>query len=100
MLARYTKRAIAVTTVAIAAGLLGVPASAQRDAGCGTPAATDRPCELTGHKLLPNPNAPELLILQIETKQGPHSFVANRETIERFAKELLQSLDDPSVRKL
>ncbi len=96
MSAGYSKAAFAV---ALAASILALPASAQRD-GCGMPVSADRPCELTGHKLLPNPNAPELLVLQIETKQGAQAFVATRETIERFAKELLQSLDDPSVRKL
>ena len=87
-------------TAAMLALISRLPASAQREAGCAAPAATERLCELTGHKLLPNPNAPDLLILQIETKQGPHAFVADRATIERFAKELIQSLEDPSARKL
>ena len=97
MAVRSTTLAFAATTAMLASL---IPASAQREAGCAAPAATERLCELTGHKLLPNPNAPDLLILQIETKQGPHAFVADRATIERFAKELIQSLEDPSARKL
>ena len=100
MAVRSTTLVFAATTAMLAALMLGLPASAQREAGCAAPAATERLCELTGHKLLPNPNAPDLLILQIETKQGPHAFVADRASIERFAKELIQSLEDPSARKL
>jgi hypothetical protein len=54
---------------------------------------------LTGHKLLLNPNAPEL-ILQIETRQGPYSFVPSAPTMEQFARELLQNLEDASAKKL
>ena len=76
-----------------------MPSFAQGEAPCGT-AASNKACELTGHKLIRNPNAPELLTLQIETKQGPYSFVASQPTIEQLAKELLQNLEDASSKKL
>ena len=89
--------ATAITTLAVQRAVL--PLLAQGDAACGT-AASNRACELTGHKLLRNPNAPDLLTLQIETKQGPYSFVASAPTMEQFAKELLQNLEDASAKKL
>ena len=89
--------AAAITTLAIERAVL--PSLAQGDAACGT-AASNRACELTGHKLLLNPNAPDLLTLQIETKQGPYSFVASPPIMEQFAGELLQNLEDTSAKKL
>ncbi len=68
-----------------------VPAAvAQGDVACGV--AQSRPCELTGFKVLSNQRAPELRLLQIETKQGLRTFIATRATMERFAKELLATL--------
>jgi hypothetical protein len=55
---------------------------------------------LTGYKLLSNTNAPALLLLQIQTKQGLRSFVASRLTMERFARELLRTLDKETTEKL
>jgi len=89
--------ATALMTLAVEHAVL--PSLAQGEAPCGT-AASNRACELTGHKLIRNPNAPELLTLQIETKQGPYSFVASPPRIEQFAKELLQNLEDASSKKL
>ena len=74
-------------------------ASAQGSVLCGTP-ASPRPCELTGYKLLSNKSQPNILILQIETRQGPRSFVANRKTVERFAKELLGRIEALDGEKL
>ena len=89
--------AAAITTLVVERAVL--PSLAQGDPTCGT-VASNRACELTGYKLLLNPNAPDLLTLQIETKQGPYSFVASPPAMEQFAKELLQNLDDASAKKL
>jgi hypothetical protein len=40
-----------------------------------------------------NPNEPTVYVLQVETKQGPRSFVASRDTLERFARELLDAVE-------
>jgi hypothetical protein len=45
-------------------------------------------------------NQPALLLLQIETKEGPRSFVASRLVMERFAKELAQAVERPQLDKL
>ena len=89
--------AATIATVVVERAVL--PSLAQGGAACGT-AASNRACELRGHKLLLNPNAPDLLTLQIETNQGPYSFVASPPTMEQFAKELLQSLEDAGAKKL
>jgi hypothetical protein len=89
--------AAAITTLVVERAVL--PSLAQAHPTCGT-VASNRACELTGYKLLLNPNAPDLLTLQIETKQGPYSFVASPPTMEQFAKELLQNLEDASAKKL
>ncbi len=68
-----------------------VPAAvAQGGTACGL--APSRPCEFTGYQVLSNQKAPELRLLLIETKQGTRSFLATRATMERFAKELLATL--------
>ena len=89
--------AAAITTLVV--GHAVAPSRAQGDPPCGT-VASNRACELTGHKLLLNPNAPDLLTLEIETKQGPYSFVASPPTMEQFARELLENLEDASAKKL
>jgi hypothetical protein len=67
------------------------PAVALEDAICGT-AASKRPCDLTGHKLIPHQNLPALLTLEVQTAQGPFSFVASRLTLEHFARDLLKGV--------
>src|SRR5215207_6237495 len=87
---------LALVTIALALSVNGaehriLPAVAQGEAhSCGTP-ASKRPCDLTGFKLLTNPNLPALLLLEIQTKEGPRRFVASRLVMERFAKELVQA---------
>ena len=89
--------AAAITALVIERAVL--PSLAQEVPTWGT-VASNRACELTGYKLLLNPNAPDLITLQIETKQGPYSFVASPPTMEQLAKELLQNLEDASAKKL
>src|SRR5205085_1723025 len=91
--------AAAITTLVVEHAV--APSRAQGDPACGT-VASNRACELTGHKLLLNPNAPDLLTLQIETKQCPYSFVASppKPKMEQFARELLQNLEDASAKEL
>jgi hypothetical protein len=72
----YWKGVLTVVAAAITALVIEravLPSLAQGDPACGT-MASNRACELTGYKLLLNPNAPDLLTLQIETKQGLYSF--------------------------
>jgi hypothetical protein len=94
----------AVLTVAAAAFLVLVlqghvrQASAQTETGCGI--AGKDPCRLTGYKLLANPNEPAVLILQLETPQGSHSFFASRLVIEHLAKDLLRDLENLSKKRL
>jgi hypothetical protein len=98
----FWKAVLTVVAAAVTTGLIEravLPSMAQGEAACGT-VASNRACELTGHKLLRNPNAPDLLTLEIETKQGPYSFVASSPAMEQFAKELLQNLEDASAKKL
>ena len=95
--AGLTVVATAIATVVVEHAVL--PSLAQDVPTCGT-VASNRACELTGYKLLLNPNEPDLLTLQIETKQGPYSFVASPPRMEQFAKELLQNLEDASAKKL
>lgn len=75
------------------------PVLAQSQTACGNPPSA-RPCELTGYKLLSNNRLPALLVLQIETKQGPHQFVATRTTFERFARDLLTQIEAGRGEKL
>ena len=93
---RYVRAALLIAALALVA--LGVnqtvlPVSAQTagSAPCGTGSAV--PCELTGHKLVANPNDPAVYVLQVETKEGPRSFVATRPVMERFARELLEAIE-------
>lgn len=81
---------IAGALVAAAADRAVPAAVAQGDIACGV--TQSRPCELTGFKVLSNQRAPQLRLLQIETKQGPRNFIATRAIMERFAKELLAAL--------
>lgn len=90
---------IAGAVIALAFDRATPPASAQGSVLCGTP-ASPRPCELTGYKLLSNKNQPNLLILQMETRQGPRLFVASRKTVERFARELLGRVEALDGEKL
>ena len=90
---------VAAASTALVIERAVLPSLAQGDPACGT-VASNRACELTGYKLLLNPNEPDLLTLQIETKQGPYSFVASPPRMEQFAKELLQNLEDASAKKL
>jgi hypothetical protein len=97
------KRALLIAAGALLALTLDravVPVSAQAPdlAPCGTGSAP--PCDLTGHKVVANPNEPTLYVLQVETKQGPRSFVANRETLERFARELLDAVEGRGAKNL
>jgi hypothetical protein len=76
------------------------PASAQGEDGmCGMP-ASKRACDMTGFKVLTNPNTPALMVLQIETKEGPRRFIASRVVMERFAKELVQATEKAQREKL
>src|SRR3954468_11801418 len=96
------KAVLTVVAAAVTTGLIEramLPSLAQAEAACGT-VASNRACELAGHKLLRSPNAPDLLTLEFETKQGPYSFVASSPAMEQFAKELLQNLEDASAKKL
>jgi hypothetical protein len=92
-------------SIALVLSILGAqpamqPASAQREEhACGMP-TVKRPCDLTGFKLLTNANMPALMLLQIETKEGPRQFVASRLVMERFAKELLQATEKAHREKL
>jgi len=93
----FPRPKLAVSLI-IAGVILGSAAStavpwalAQGSSICGLPGS--QPCELTGFKLLANPNLPGLRLLQVETKQGPRTFVAARSTLERFAKELYDTLE-------
>jgi len=98
----FWKAVLTVVAAAVTTGLIEravLPSLAQAEAACGT-VASNRACELAGHKLLRNPNAPDLLTLEFETKQGPYSFVASSPAMEQFAKELLQNLEDASAKKL
>jgi hypothetical protein len=91
----YSSRLI---LVAIMCTLLGVsldrwmsPASAQYTGPCGVPPSAV-PCELRGYKLFAKRDVTGLMLLQIQTNQGTRSFVATRSTMERFARELLDSI--------
>lgn len=78
-------------TLAVNGTVLPVSSQTTDSASCGIEAV--KPCELTSHKLVPNPNDPEVYVLQVETKQGPRSFVATKPVLERFARELLDALE-------
>src|SRR3954470_2809156 len=100
---RYMKPALAISAGALLAfgvgrGALPVWAQAPNPAPCGVGSAP--PCELTGHKVVANPNEPALYVLQVETKQGARSFVVNRETLERFARELLDAVAGRGAKNL
>jgi hypothetical protein len=90
--------AVAMVTLTLNRAVPPVSAQAPDPAPCGTGSAP--PCELTGHKVVANPNEPTLYVLQVETKQGPRSFVANRETLERFARELLDAVEGRGAKNL
>jgi hypothetical protein len=85
--------------MAIAVEYVVQPVLAQSQPPCGYP-TSKLPCELTGYKLFSNNRMPALLVLQIETKQGPRSFVAARTTIERFARDLLTQIEAGRGEKL
>ncbi len=74
------------------------PVSAQAPDPCGTGSAP--PCELTGHKVVADPNEPTVYVLHVETTQGPRSFVASRAMLERFARELLDSVEGRGAKNL
>jgi len=84
---------ITIAVVLLAgAGSTGIRwAMAQGASICGLPGS--QPCEFTGFKLLANPNLPGLRLLEIDTKQGPRTFVAQKAILERFAKELRETLE-------
>ena len=90
----------------VAAGAVGLvairsalPVAAQTPLpACGMEPTT--PCELTGYKLLPNPNDPAVYVLHIETTEGIRSFVAGRAVVERFARGLLDAVEGRGVKPL
>ena len=98
---RYVKPAAliaAVTLLAFSVEVLPVSAQAPGPAPCGTTSAAH--CELTGFKVVADPNDPTLYVLQVETKQGIQSFVANRAVLERHARELLDALQGRGAKNL
>jgi hypothetical protein len=97
MLANYKSIGMIMASALIATAVdRAVSAAlAQGDTVCGI--AQSRPCELTGYKVLSNQKAPGLRLLQIETEQGPRIFVATRAIMERFAKELLETLQSEKL---
>ena len=104
MLAKcYLKPALLIASGALLSfsvdrAVLPVSAQATGPAPCGAGSAP--PCELTGYKVVPNPNDPAVYVLQIETKQGPRSFVASRAMLERFARELLDVVEGRGAKNL
>ena len=100
---RYVKPAVliaAITLLAFSVDRAVLPLSAQAPgpAPCGTTSAP--PCELTGFKVVADPNDPTVYVLQVETKQGLRSFVANRAVLERHARELLDALEGRGAKNL
>ncbi len=100
---RYVKPAVLIATVTLLAfsvelAVFPVSAQAPGPAPCGTTSAP--PCELTGFKAVADPNDPTLYVLQVETKQGLRSFVANRAVLERHARELLDALEGRGAKNL
>src|SRR3954462_10032204 len=94
LIERYLKPALLIgagALFALSLELLPVSAQAPGPAPCGTGFAP--PCDLTGYKVVANPNEPTVYLLQIETKEGPRSFVASRATLERLGRELLDSVE-------
>ena len=93
-----------VVAVGISAALLllGVTARVSAQTPTAVPCGTEptSPCELTGHKLVANPNDPTLYVLKVETNEGPRSFIATRPVIERFARELLDAVEGRGVKPL
>jgi hypothetical protein len=63
------------------------------------PTAAER-CELRGFNLVANPNDPAVYVLQLDTTGGPHAFAADRATLERFAREILDVVEGRGSRRL
>jgi hypothetical protein len=100
---RYLRPALLITAgAALALGVdrAALPVSAQAPGAvpCGTGSAP--PCELTGYKVVANPNEPSVYVLQLETQQGSRSFVASRASLERFARELLDVIEGRGAKNL
>jgi hypothetical protein len=89
--ARLVVMAIAGTLLGFALDRAMSPASAQITTPCGLPSSTVA-CQLQGYKLFARHDKPGLMLLHIETNQGTRSFVATPAVMERFAKELLASI--------
>ncbi len=99
----YLKAALLIAAGALLAfsvdrAVLAVSAQASGAVPCGTGSAP--PCELTGYKVVANPNEPTVYVLHVETTQGPRSFVASRAMLERFARELLDSVEGRGAKNL
>src|SRR5688572_10383938 len=101
MLSHYFGTALLVTALA-AAGLEHTtnPASAQAPNSSRCEIASIERCELTGFNLVPDPNDPAVYVLQLDTTRGPHAFAADRGTLERLARELLDAVEGRGAKRL
>ena len=89
---------VALLAFSLKGAVFPVSAQAPGPAACGTTSV--QPCELTGFKVVADPNDPTLYVLQVESKQGLRSFVGNRAVLERHARELLDALEGRGAKNL
>lgn len=88
----------AALVLVVVTGEAASRALAQTATVCG-PDTPDKACELTGYNILANPNKPGLLVLQLKTAQGPYSFIATRDAIEKLGKALVREAEEPNKQK-
>ena len=96
------------TALMVVAGALAVVGVAQTAAqAVGQPPTSSRcqlssteRCVVRSFNVVPNPNDPAVYVLQLDTTGGPHAFAADRATLERLGRELLDVVEGRGTRRL